>query len=103
MKKWMTTSEAADVLMLKPASMRSILYGFGDVYGLRPTKDAGKHLKWDRMAVTKTAIQRLGDAQITMSALSGVLDWLNEQRIRTEDPRIGDAYAVLQMLEERYR
>lgn len=103
MSKWMTTAEAAEVLMIKPASMRSILYNFGDVYGLVPNKDSGGHLRWDRMAVTKTAIRRFGDAQIAMSALSGVLDWLNEQRIRTEDPRIGDAYAVIQMLEERYK
>lgn len=103
MNKWMTTKEAASALMLKPASMRSILYGIGDVYGLRPDKDSAGRLMWDRMAVTKTAIQRMGDAQIAMSALAGVLDWLAEQRIRTEDQRIGDAYAVMQMLEERYR
>ena len=100
--KWMTTKEAADSLMLKQASMRSILYGFGDVYGLRPDKDSGGHLRWDRLEVTKKAMERLGDAQITFQALAGVLDWLGEERIRTEDGRIAMAYAVVQELEGKY-
>jgi len=101
--KWMTTAEAAEALMLKPASMRSILYGFGDVYGLRPNdKDSHGRLHWDRLEVTKKAMERLGDAQITFQALAGVLDWLGEQRIRTEDGRIAMAYAVVQELEGRY-
>lgn len=103
MKKWMTTSEAAEALMLKPASMRSILYGIGDVYGLRPTKDSAGRLQWDRMAVTITAMERLGDTHVAFQALVGVLDWLNEQRIRTEDARIELAYGVVQELEERCR
>lgn len=104
MKKWMTTSEAAEALMMKPASMRSILYGIGDVYGLKPcNKDSHGRLHWDRLEVTKKAMERLGDAQIAFQALAGVLDWLGEERIRTEDERIALAYAVVQELEERYR
>jgi len=60
------------------------------------------HLKWDKFEVIKASIRRQADCTVMLRALEGVTDWLGEQRIQTDDPRIEFAYEVLQELEGKY-
>jgi hypothetical protein len=50
----------------------------------------------------KASIKRQADCTVMLRALEGVAEWLGEQRIQTEDPRIEMLYQVLIELEGRY-
>jgi hypothetical protein len=89
--------------MMSKNVLRATYYGKGAVCGLVPEKDAnGWHLKWDKFEVIKASIRRQADCTVMLRALEGVTDWLGEQRIETDDPRIEFAYEVLQELEGKY-
>jgi hypothetical protein len=102
-RDWISTGEAAKILMMSKNVLRATYYGKGAVCGLVPEKDAnGWHLKWDKFEVIKASIRRQADCTVMLRALEGVTDWLGEQRIQTDDPRIEFAYEVLQELEGKY-
>ena len=102
-RDWISTGEAAKILMMSKNVLRATYYGKGAVCGLVPKKDAnGWHLKWDKFEVIKASIRRQADCTVMLRALEGVTDWLGEQRIQTDDPRIEFAYEVLQELEGKY-
>ena len=102
-RDWISTGEAAKILMMSKNVLRATYYGKGAVCGLVPEKDAnGWHLKWDKFEVIKASSRRQADCTVMLRALEGVTDWLGEQRIETDDPRIEFAYEVLQELEGKY-
>ena len=102
-REWVGTGDAAKILMMNKNVLRSTYYGTGAVCGIIPEKDEdGFHLKWPRIPLIKASIQRQADCSVMLRALEGVAEWLGEQRIQTEDPRIEFAYEVLQELEGKY-
>ena len=101
--EWVSTGEAARILMMSKNVLRATYYGTGSVCGLVPEKDAnGWHLKWNKLEVIKASIRRQADCTVMLRALEGVVDWLGEQRIVTNDERIEFAYQIIQELEGKY-
>ena len=101
--EWVTTGEAARILMMSKNVLRATYYGTGSVCGLVPEKDCnGWHLKWPRIPLVKASIQRQADCAVMLRALEGVAEWMGEQRIHTDDGRIELMYHVLQELEGKY-
>jgi len=102
-REWVGTGEASRILMMNKNVLRATYYGTGAVCGIVPEKDEdGFHLKWPRLELVKVSIRRQADCSVMLRALEGVAEWLGEQRIETDDPRIEFAYEVLQELEGKY-
>jgi hypothetical protein len=97
------TCEAAKILMMSVGVLRTTYYKNKHVCGIVPEKDRTKyHLKWPKDELIKASIRRQADCTVMLRVLEGVAEWLGEQRIQTEDPRIEMLYHVLIELEGKY-